>query len=206
VEQALLAAAGEHRKNGTTITTLLDIGTGTGRILELFADRIERGLGIDLSSAMLNLARTNLTDKGLDNCSVRQGNVYALDVPDGSIDLAILHHVLHFLDDPAAAVAAAAETLEPGGQLIIVDFAPHSLEALRADHAHRRLGFAEAEISQWCKEAGLSDVTARHLTPPTEDDRSDLLTVTLWTAYRSAETADRPLLAVGEPAAEPQLP
>ncbi len=209
VEQALLAATRDLQAEGSRISTLLDIGTGTGRILELFADRVDRGLGIDLSSAMLNLARSNLTAKGFHHCSVRQGNVYALEVPADSVDLAILHHVLHFLDDPASAIGAAAETLRPGGQLIIVDFAPHQLETLRNEHAHRRLGFDDHEVSAWCADAGLVDASATHLVPPTDLRGSELLTVTLWTAFRGAESNrsdqdrnDQTLLAVGESAAQ----
>lgn len=202
VEQALLSTAADHRIDGRPVSSLLDIGTGTGRILELFADQIDHGLGIDLSSGMLNLARSNLIAEGLDHCTVRQGNVYALDVQPETFDLAILHHVLHFLDDPGAAIAAAASTLRPGGQLIVVDFAPHHLEELRREHAHRRLGFADHEVSQWCTAIGLGELSVRHLVPPelapiTDlETPSELLTVTLWTATR---TPTSPLTSVGSP-------
>lgn len=189
VEQTLLAVADRHRIDGRKISSLLDIGTGTGRILELFSDRIERGLGIDLSRGMLNLARSNLSALGIDHCSVRHGNVYALEVTPGSFDLAILHHVLHFLNDPAAAIAAATAALAPGGQLIVVDFAPHQLETLRTDHAHRRLGFPDDEITDWYTAAGLSNVEVTHLVPPSTDNLDNLLTVSLWTATRSIDHA-----------------
>ena len=185
IEQAMVAAADQHRINGRRISTLLDVGTGTGRILEVFADRISRGLGIDLSSNMLNLARSNLTAQGLHHCSVRHGNIYTLDVTPGSFDLAVLHHVLHFLDEPARAVAVAGSAIRPGGQLIVVDFAPHSLETLRTDHAHRRLGFDDGEVVAWCEAAGLTDVTVSHFTPPTGDGHAEPLTVTMWTATQS---------------------
>lgn len=175
VETAMLAMSAERR-----IDDFLDIGTGTGRMLEVFADRARRGLGIDLSPQMLNLARSNLDTQGLSHCSVRHGNVYDLDLDPGSFDLVVLHQVLHFLDDPATAVAEAARTLRPNGGLLLVDFAPHSLEWLRTEHAHRRLGFDDAEVTSWCTEAGLVDVTATHLTP--DDSRTDQLTVTLWSA------------------------
>lgn len=194
VESALVTVA-EAGRNGQPIGALLDIGTGTGRILQLFADRIDRGIGIDLNSTMLKVARSNLSEAGLQHCSVRQGNVYALDVPHQSIDLAVVHHVLHFLDDPAAAVAEAALTLRPGGQLIVVDFAPHRLETLRTDHAHRRLGFDDAEISDWCRQAGLTGLEVEHLVPgsPEVDGRTDdLLTVSLWSARRPTDPATAP--------------
>ncbi len=200
VERALLDAAIDRQPEGRPIGSLLDIGTGTGRILDLFADRIDRGLGIDLSSGMLNLARTNLLAADHHHCTVRQGNVYALDVPDGSFDLAILHHVLHFLEDPPAAVAAGAAALRPGGQLLIVDFAPHELEELRSRHAHRRLGFDEREMVEICHAAGLTDVSTTHLHPPQRSSTTPgiggsqpapgddhLLTVSLWSAFSPGE-------------------
>jgi len=178
VEHALLDAVGER-----PIERLLDIGTGTGRILELFADRIDSGLGIDLSREMLNVARSRLHQRRLSNCSVRQGNVYDLDVEAGTVDVAVLHHVLHFLDDPAAAIVQAAHALRPDGELLIVDFAAHTREQLRTEFAHRRLGFTDEQITAWCATAGLPMVTSTHLahTPPSAEEP---LVVTLWTAAR----------------------
>lgn len=189
VETAMLAAVGRRQ-----IGTLLDIGTGTGRILEVFAERVESGLGIDLSAQMLKLARVQLDRAGLGNCTVRHGNVYDLAVPDGSVDVAVLHHVLHFLDDPATAIAEAARTLGRDGRLLVVDFAPHGVEALRTEHAHRRLGFAESEVVDWLTAAGLSGVSTTHFPPASDDDET--LTVTLWcaTQHQAVSTVppDRP--------------
>ncbi|MEM9654147.1 MAG: metalloregulator ArsR/SmtB family transcription factor [Actinomycetota bacterium] len=197
VEEALVAAAARHRIDGRPISSLLDIGTGTGRMLQLFGDRIERGLGIDLSKAMLNLARSNLTAAGLHHCTVRHGNIYALDVEPASFDLAVLHHVLHFLEEPRVALRSAADALRPGGQLLIVDFAPHDLTTLRTEHAHRWFGFEDQQVTDWCHEVGLEDVGVTHLSPADrtprkpEDPGTDgsLLTVSLWTATRRS---DRP--------------
>lgn len=206
VERALVNAADRHRIDGAPITSLLDIGTGTGRILELFADRIERGLGIDLSKAMLNLARTNLTASGFHHCSVRHGNIYALDVEPASFDLAVLHHVLHFLDEPKLAIQAAVDGLRPGGQLIIVDFAPHGLESLRIEHAHRRLGFEDLEVTDWCRQVGLTDVDVTHLVPtghdPHQTPDDELLTVSLWTATRTSQPATAASDATGAETSE----
>ena len=182
VEEALLAAT-----DGVNITDLIDIGTGTGRMLEIFADRIVRGLGIDLSREMLNLARTHLDKLRLAHCSVRFGNVYDLDIEPGTVDVAILHHVLHFLDDPRGAIAEAARTLRPSGQLLIVDFAPHDVEALRTEHAHRRLGFGEGEVSAWCESAGLDLTSTSHLLPGAATEPA--LGVFLWVARR-VDTTD----------------
>ena len=181
VEQAMLAAAGD-----APIGTLLDLGTGTGRILEVFAGRIARGVGIDASREMLAVARANLERSNLRHCQVRQGDIYNLAVPMGSADVVTIHHVLHFLDDPAAAIASAAEALRPRGRLLIVDFAPHSLELLRREYAHRRLGFDDAEVSAWCRAAGIEDIRVQHLAATGASD-AEKLTVSLWTGIQRAD-------------------
>lgn len=179
VERAMLKAIKEDR-----VDDLLDIGTGTGRILQVFADRVRRGLGIDLSREMLAVARANLEKRNLRHCHVRQGDIYHLAVPQGSMDVVTIHHVLHFLDDPAAAIREAARTLRPGGRLLIVDFAPHQLEFLRSEHAHRRLGFSDEEIAGWCKSAGLEKLRIEHLKARGKKAK-DKLTVTLWSAMQN---------------------
>ncbi len=176
VERAMLAALREE-----PVEELLDLGTGTGRILQVFAGSIRHGLGIDSSREMLAVARANLEAAGLRHCQVRHGDIRNLPVPDASVDLVTIHHVLHFLDDPGAAVTEAARTLRFGGRLLIVDFAPHSLEFLRTDYAHRRLGFADEEVIRWCKAAGLVDVRVRQLMAAGKSTH-DKLTVSLWSA------------------------
>lgn len=179
LEAALLEAAA-----GKRLEDLLDIGTGTGRVLEVFADRIKHGVGIDLSQQMLNLARTRLHERGLANCSVRHGNIYDLDLASGSMDVAVLHHVLHYLDDPATAISQAARTLRPEGRLLIADFAPHSYEHMRKDFAHHWLGFEDDEVTRWCEDAGLEGITTTHLAGPAQGDQ-EALTVTLWVASQN---------------------
>ncbi len=181
VERALLRAVA-----GTKIRDLLDIGTGTGRILEVFAAAIERGVGIDLSGPMLDLARSRLDQLGLRHCSVRQGDVYNLDLDAGSFDVAVLHHVLHFLDDPTTAIAEVGRTVRANGRLLIVDFAPHVHESMRADYAHYWLGFSEEDIREWCLDAGFVDVDVTHLRPKRRRG-DDVLTTTIWTATQSAD-------------------
>src|SRR5690242_9925817 len=133
VEEAIRGALADR-----PFRSLLDLGTGTGRMLELFGPEIERGLGLDLSLDMLLLARDRLERAGLRNCSVRQGDIYDLPLANDSFDVVIIHQVLHFLDDGGRAVKEAARVLRPGGSLLVVDFAPHELEFLRDDFAHRR--------------------------------------------------------------------
>jgi ArsR family transcriptional regulator len=165
------------------IHDLLDLGTGTGRMLELFAPRVARAVGVDLSREMLAVARVNLQRAGLANCSVRHGDMYQLPLPGAAFDAVLIHQVLHYAERPAAVIAEAARVLRPGGRLLVVDFAPHELEFLRTEHAHRRLGFADAEIAAWCAEAGLEPARARHL-PGTP------LTVAIWSARRPAARTD----------------
>ncbi|MGB8841471.1 MAG: metalloregulator ArsR/SmtB family transcription factor [Aliidongia sp.] len=172
VEAALMrfvAAAG--------ITDLLDIGTGTGRMLEIFGPRVEHAVGLDSSRDMLAVARVNLERAELHNCTVRHGDMYALPFAVPSFDLVLLHQVLHFAERPADAVSEAARVLRPGGRLVIVDFAPHDLESLRERHAHRRLGFADEEVTAWVAGAGLEVAPAIHLP-------GNPLTVALWPAER----------------------
>jgi ubiquinone/menaquinone biosynthesis C-methylase UbiE len=156
---------------------LLDIGTGTGRILEIVGSRVELALGIDQSREMLAVARVNLERAGLENGSVRLGDMYRLALPDASFDAVVIHQVLHYADRPAAAIAEAARVLRPNGILVLVDFAPHALEFLRNEHAHRRLGFADSEVAEWYNAAGLDPAPPRRLP-------GDPLTVVIWTAQR----------------------
>ena len=160
--------------------SLLDLGTGTGRILEMFGPDLDRGLGIDLSLDMLLLARDRLERAGLRHCSVRQGDIYDLAVPAGSFDVVIIHQVLHFLDDGARAIREAARVLAPSGRLLVVDFAPHDLEFLREEHAHRRLGFSAEAITQWTNAAGLDVIMHKSLSPEPGSDGK--VAVSIWLA------------------------
>ncbi|MBW6531460.1 ArsR/SmtB family transcription factor [Sphingomonas citri] len=159
---------------------LIDIGTGTGRMIELFAPAATHALGIDKSSEMLRLARAKLGEQGLANAELRQADLYALPLGDGAADVAILHHVLHFAQQPGAAIAEAARVLATGGRLLIADFAPHDREELRARDAHTRLGFADAQIERWFAAAGL-------LPARTETLEGGELTVKLWLGRKAGE-------------------
>jgi demethylmenaquinone methyltransferase/2-methoxy-6-polyprenyl-1,4-benzoquinol methylase/ArsR family transcriptional regulator len=183
VEEAVREAIGD-----APIRLLLDLGAGAGRMLELFAPKAERAIGVDLSSAMLAVARGRLEESGARNVQLRQGDIYALPVARNSCDVAIMHQVLHYLDDPGRALREAARTLAPGGRLIVVDFAPHQEEALREKHAHRRLGFSAQEISDLLTQAGLETVLQRDLAPRARD--SAKLTVSLWLARDPRVNAD----------------
>jgi ubiquinone/menaquinone biosynthesis C-methylase UbiE len=163
----------------------LDLGTGTGRILELFAPLAARAIGIDQSREVLAIARAKLDAQRLTRVQVRQGDMLALPYGDGTADLVTIHQVLHFLDEPARALHEAARLLKPGGRLLIADFAPHDLEFLRTEHAHRRLGIAPKAMATWLERAGLELVAHQSLEPP-KARRDSGLTVSLWLARRPA--------------------
>jgi ubiquinone/menaquinone biosynthesis C-methylase UbiE/DNA-binding transcriptional ArsR family regulator len=188
VEAAMAQVLGAE-SGGAPLGSLIDIGTGTGRMLELFGDQADSALGIDRSSEMLRLARAKLHDRA--NTELRQADLYALPMADGAADVAILHHVLHFAQQPGAAIAEAARVLGQGGRLLIVDFAPHDREDLRTRDAHTRLGFADDQIAGWFGNAGLA--LAR-----TETLKGGELTVTLWLGRKSgASLREVPLKKVG---------
>jgi ubiquinone/menaquinone biosynthesis C-methylase UbiE len=173
----------------------LDLGTGTGRMLELFRDRYRRGLGIDLSPAMLAYARAKLERSETSRAHVRQGDIYDLPLADQTVGAAVMHQVLHFLSDPQRAVREAARVLAPGGRLLIVDFAPHELEFLRDQFAHERLGFSTQQVGQWLNDCGLELVETRELVP--DKAGAGNLTVSVWLARRPQDAA-APAETVGE--------
>ncbi|HJM42554.1 MAG TPA: metalloregulator ArsR/SmtB family transcription factor [Nitrospinota bacterium] len=174
------------------IEDLLDIGTGAGRMLELFAPRVAKATGMDRSHEMLAVARTHLERAGLRHCQVRHGDMYQLPLPSESFDAVVFHQVLHFADNPPRALSEAARALRPGGVLLVADFAPHDLEDRRRHHAHRRLGFAEDEVEGWLRAAGLRPEGVVHLP-------GDPLTVSVWTAIRPGGPSKRMESAKGIP-------
>jgi len=177
VEQAIERAL-DAKELGRKLGRLVDIGTGTGRMIELFGPRAAQAIGIDRSSEMLRLARVKLEAAGIAS-SLRQGDMYALPLADGSADSVIIHQVLHYAHSPAAAIAEAARVLSPGGMLLVVDFAAHEREELRASDAHIRLGFDDAVMEAWFAAAGIALDHVEHL-------KGGELTVTLWRGAKAA--------------------
>ncbi len=193
IEAAMRRLIGEK-----TVDLFVDLGTGTGRILKVFADAYHQGIGFDQSREMLAVARSNLDRDNVPHAQVRQADIFSLPVENGVADIVCLHHVLHYLAAPAAAVREAARVLKPGGDLLISDFAPHDYEFLREEHAHRRLGFSDEEVKGWCVGAGLdfieaetlhpgaqspghgTSVTKRSTSKQIEPEMNDGLTVKIW--------------------------
>jgi ArsR family transcriptional regulator len=177
------------------LDSVLDAGTGTGRMLELLAPYIKRGIGIDVSPEMLSISRDRLGQAGAFHCQVRRGDVFRLPFADGGaaggFDAVLFHQVLHFLDDPQAALREAVRVLAPGGRVMIADFAPHQLEFLRNEHAHRRLGFSDTEVQSWFKSAGLKSVATEQFAPRSD---GEALTVMVWIAEKLGAMAPREII------------
>src|SRR5690349_277486 len=173
VERAIDAVLGKR-----PLGRLVDIGTGTGRMIELFGPRANQAIGIDRSSEMLRLARVKLEAAGI-HSSLRQGDMYALPLADQSADSVIIHQVLHYAHSPATAIAEAARVLSDGGTLLVVDFAAHEREELRERDAHIRLGFDDEVMASWFASAGLEVDQIQHL-------EGGELTVTLWRGVKAA--------------------
>jgi ArsR family transcriptional regulator len=178
VEQAIGRALSDQ-----PLGRLVDIGTGTGRMIELFGRDALLSIGIDRSSEMLRLARVKLEAAGIAS-NLRQGDMNALPLDDGSADTVIIHQVLHYAHSPAAAISEAGRVLTSGGRLLVVDFAAHEREELRSSDAHIRLGFDDEAMAGWFKAAGLTIDRVEHL-------EGGELTVTLWRGLKAAERRRR---------------
>jgi ubiquinone/menaquinone biosynthesis C-methylase UbiE/DNA-binding transcriptional ArsR family regulator len=174
-EEAVEAAVVEAL-DGRKVETLIDLGTGTGRMLEVLANSYKRGIGIDSSREMLAVARSRLASVGLSHAQVRLGDIGDVELNAGPADVIVIHQVMHYFDDPGRMLAQARRLLKPGGEIVIVDFAPHDLEFLRSEHAHRRLGLSQTQMKTWAGAAGLKVAAVREF----PSDNENGLTVCLW--------------------------
>lgn len=180
--QADIEAALLKLVSGLGFSRMVDLGTGTGRMLKLFAPHILSGVGIDDSVEMLRVARHVLSDDAFTHISVQQADLLDVPLKDGSADLVTLHQVLHFLDDPGHAVAEAARLLGQGGQMLITDFTAHDFEHYRDDFAHRHLGFSEPEMAQILNQTGLKFLSLKSL-PACDPNTPE---VKIWHACKSS--------------------
>ena len=181
IREDLVEAEMTALMSDTKCDLLVDLGTGTGRMLEIFSQHASRAVGFDINANMLTIARARLDHPDRLHCQVRQGDCADVPLEDGAAGVVIVHQVLHFLDDPARAVGEAARVLAPSGRVLIADFLPHEVEALRDEHAHRRLGFSDDEVIEWLNEADIVNVEARHLQPRRDGD----LVVGIWTGVKA---------------------
>ena len=178
VEEAMADLLGER-----PVGRLVDLGTGTGRMLELFGQTAARAVGVDRSPEMLRLARAKLAE-AVPAAELRQGDLTALPLTDGVADTVILHQVLHFVPQPGTALAEAARLVADDGRMLIVDFAPHEREELRSRDAHQRLGFSDKQIEAWLASVGLDLIAIREL-------EGGELTVKLWLAERPSAIREK---------------
>ncbi len=183
IEQQILDVVGDRK-----LSLVLDLGTGTGRMLELLADRYTRGLGIDSSREMLGVARAKLTAAGITHAQVRLGDISAMEPGGEPADLIIFHQVLHYFDDPGRIISPARRALSPHGRMLVVDFAPHRLEFLRDEQAHRRLGISSDQMSGWADACGLASSEIKQFP---SDNGKEGLTVCLWQLQPASEEKSR---------------
>ncbi len=176
VPEAAVEAAILKALQGRKVDLLVDLGTGTGRMLELLKDHYRRGIGVDSSRNMIAVARAKLAKSSISHANVRMADAADPGVGTGEADVVVIHQVLHYFDDPGKLIAIARLTLKPGGEMLIVDFAPHELEFLRTHHAHRRLGMSDTQMTAWAKAAGLRIKTIDSFPP----ENAEGLTVCLW--------------------------
>jgi ubiquinone/menaquinone biosynthesis C-methylase UbiE/DNA-binding transcriptional ArsR family regulator len=184
VPEAVVTEAMRAIMGSEPIDLLVDLGTGTGHVLEVFAAQARSAIGIDMNRQMLAYARARMDWSGLSHVQLRQGDLFHVPLAEASADAVVLHQVLHFLDDPAPAISEATRLLRPGGRLLIVDFAPHDLEDLRETFAHRRLGFASEQIARWLEDTAVKLGEERRLAAD-QASTGESLTVCLWGATKS---------------------
>lgn len=151
----------------------LDIGTGTGRMIELFFNRAKHCIGLDRSPEMLRLARAKLQHFAASNVELVLADFNALPSFNDGFQTIMLHQVLHYAQNPQTVIDEAAKVAAAGAQIVIVDFAAHSLDELRERHAHARLGFSDEQMLTMLAKAGFSQFKTLSLSGGT-------LTVKIW--------------------------
>jgi ubiquinone/menaquinone biosynthesis C-methylase UbiE/DNA-binding transcriptional ArsR family regulator len=176
VEAAILKVLGDD-----AYERLVDLGTGSGRMLTLLAPKAKQSVGLDLSQRMLNIARVHVEAEGLKAIELRHGDLFHTRLPSLSADLVVIHQVLHFLGEPDIALKEAARILKPKARLLIVDFAPHDLKFMLDTYKHRRLGIEDAEMNDWSAQAGLV-ITQDVSLPPLDAQKG--LNVRIWLLTR----------------------
>ena len=176
VEAALTGALGGE------LGAMLDVGTGTGRMAELFAGRAAHVTALDKSPEMLRIARTRLQQLPAERIDLVQGDFAALPFDEENFDTLVFHQVLHYAQEPEGVLAEAARVTRGGGRIAVVDFAAHDREELRTAHAHARLGFSDAQMQELLGAAGFD--AGPGIALPGKP-----LTVMIWTGRRDHAVA-----------------
>lgn len=187
--------------NGYEFQSAVDLGTGTGRVLEMIAPRVKSGIGIDRNREMLSLARATLDNARHPHCHVQQDDILNLSLPGAQHDLVTIHQVLHYLNEPERAIEEASRLLKPGGLLVVVDFAPHDVEFLREAHAHIRLGIRDDEMADWCSASNLSLIDQTELSGDGDGEQTRL-TVMVWVAKKLSDAGSINQLGVAPSASK----
>jgi ubiquinone/menaquinone biosynthesis C-methylase UbiE len=137
--------------------TVADVGTGTGFVAAGIAPRAGRVIAVDNSPAMLEVARKNLSDLGLENVELADGDVGALPIKSGSVDAVFANMVLHHAEDPTAMLQEMTRIAKHGGVVAVVDEVEHPYSWMREEHADVWLGFRPEQVEEFFSEAGLTD-------------------------------------------------
>lgn len=161
--ESAVEAAIVDMMSGEQVDLFMDLGTGTGRMLELLDGHFKRGVGIDSSREMISVARSKFEQTNQKHVFVRLGDIGQLDEYKSSADIIMLHQVLHHFDDPGIALGNAKTALKKGGKITVVDFMPHKLEFLREEQEHRRLGMSHEQMDHWASTSGLAVSDAREI-------------------------------------------
>lgn len=143
--------------------TVADLGVGTGHFSALVAPLVSRVVGVDASGEMLDAAGQRMEE--FDNVELRRGELESLPVEEGTVNLAVMLFVLHYVVEPAAALAEARRILRPGGRLVVVDMREHDREGYREEMGHLWSGFSPEQMKGWMEEAGLEEASHRRLPP-----------------------------------------
>jgi ArsR family transcriptional regulator len=137
---------------------IADLGAGEGTFSQLLARRAKRVIAIDNSEKMVEYGADLARKHGVENLDYRQGDLEAVPIEDGSVDLAFFSQSLHHAQHPERAVAEAWRILKPGGRIVVLDLMRHSFEDARELYADLWLGFTEVEVGRFLVQAGFGGV------------------------------------------------